>query len=81
MKKQFLNKAKAVFLLTFFLYFISACDNGEDVDPIKISPDAESISDYVRGMSYNANELFNVQSISGSVSRQNVGGPVSNTTS
>ena len=80
MKSLFQQKLKAFFFISFLSIVILSCDSGGKEEPIKISPDAESISTYLRGLTFNSDELLNVQPISGSIFRENVGSPSSSTT-
>lgn len=76
MKKQFLQSLTSLSILTLLLFYVSACSSTEDnIEPSKISPDAETISDYISNMNYNPDELFEVRPISGAVSRKPVGSP------
>lgn len=80
MKALFQNNLKALFSLAF-LFIISSCDQSGKEEPIRISPEAESITEYIQGLNFNPNETFNVQPISGAIARENVGTPSSQTTS
>ena len=79
MKALFQNNLKALFSLAF-LFIISSCDQSGKEDPIRISPEAASITDYIQGLTFDTNEMFNVQPIAGQIARQNVGTPSSQTT-
>ena len=79
MKSQ--KNLSRVFSLALTLFIVSACSTGDDVEPIRISPEAESITDYIRNMTGDGDDMFNVQAISGSVARQDAGAPRSTTTS
>ena len=80
MKTLFQIKLKAVFLFAAVFFLIASCDLSEKEDPIKTSPDIASISEYIGNLNFDANALFNVQNISGSTNRQNVGGAIKNST-
>ncbi|UZD22775.1 thiol-activated cytolysin family protein [Algoriphagus halophytocola] len=80
MKALFKINMKAAFSFALVFLILTSCNLGEDDEPIKTSPDAESISQYIRNLNFDEQELFNVQGISGALSRQDVGGPITNTT-
>lgn len=68
MKALFQNKLKVILAFALTLSFTS-CDLGGSEDPILISPDAESITDYLKNMSSDNSSLLNVQNISGGSQR------------
>ncbi|TNF40095.1 MAG: hypothetical protein EP311_09560, partial [Cytophagales bacterium] len=69
----FKNQRKVLFafLLTTALVGCDTLGGGGD-DPIVISPDAESITDYLRGLNSDPNSLLNVQSIPGGSQRTEI---------
>ncbi|MHA7128976.1 thiol-activated cytolysin family protein [Algoriphagus namhaensis] len=71
MKALFQNNLKALFSFAFLL-IISACDTGGGEEPIKISPDAQNITEYIRNLQPNSDDLLNVQPISGGSQRTEV---------
>ncbi|GAA0878683.1 hypothetical protein GCM10009119_16510 [Algoriphagus jejuensis] len=52
---------------------------GDKEDPVLISPDAESISDYLQNFNSGTNDILNVQDIAGSSLRTETGNRVSST--
>ncbi|MDN3202687.1 thiol-activated cytolysin family protein [Algoriphagus sediminis] len=73
MKALFQNNLKAVFSLAFLVFVISSCDLGGSDEPIKISPDAQSITEYVQNLQADNASILNVQQISGSSQRIDMG--------
>lgn len=80
MKALFQIKLTAVFLFAVVFLLIVSCDPAGKEEPLKTSPDAESISEFIRALNFDANSLFNVQNISGATNRQEVGGAIKKTT-
>lgn len=72
MKLLFQKKQQAFFLAIFLSLIFSSCDFGGKEEPIKISPDAETIGDYLRNLPNDPEEILNVQPISGSSQRTQV---------
>ena len=68
----FKNQRKVLFafLLTSALVGCDTLGGGDD--PILISPDAESITDYLRTMNSDPNSILNVQSIPGGSQRTEI---------
>ncbi|WP_339925275.1 thiol-activated cytolysin family protein [uncultured Cyclobacterium sp.] len=64
-----------------FWFVLTACELIVKDEPIKISPDAATISEFVKDLDFDKKELFNEQSITGNQSREEVGGPVRRVTS
>lgn len=73
---QIFKKAIFAFALGSLLY---SCDFGKNDEPIKISPDAETIGEYLKGLNNDPNNILNVQSISGSSQRTQTGTNTQNT--
>ncbi|MBN7815657.1 thiol-activated cytolysin family protein [Algoriphagus pacificus] len=78
MKSLFQKPIEAYFFFALILFITASCDLGGKEEPIKISPDAATISDYLRNLSGNTNDLLNVQSISGSSQRTQINSKTSN---
>lgn len=64
MKLFLQNNLKAFFFAAFLSLIFMSCDSGGKEEPIKISPDAASIADYLKNLSTNPQDILNVQSIS-----------------
>lgn len=73
MNALFQKKHKAFFLMAFLSSIIFSCDLGDKEEPLKISPDAATIGDYLRSMDADPQGLLNVQPISGASQRTQVG--------
>ncbi len=71
MKALFQKRLKAIFSIAF-LIIVSSCELGGEDEPILVSPDSESITDYLRNISGDPNSNLNVQNISGGSQRTQI---------
>jgi thiol-activated cytolysin len=69
-------KGSGVFMALIIMF---SCNPGETPEPITISPDAESIGNYLNNMAGDAENLLNVQNITGSSQRTTTGTKSNNT--
>lgn len=77
--KRLISFSSQAFFCFLLLHVFSACDTGSDQEPIKTSPDAETISEYLLNLGTDPNNLLNVQKISGSSQRTETGSKSTNT--
>ncbi|EAZ80116.1 thiol-activated cytolysin family protein [Algoriphagus machipongonensis] len=72
MKLLFSSRLWAFFSFALLLFIFSSCDIGNKEDPIKVSPDAATIGDYIRTLGDDSKGLLNTQNISGASQRTQV---------